>query len=181
MIGSEFTFASLTPADLQEELLDSFIRTQHVHRVWRMKEGQKTLVTASFTDDWDQQTKLDIVASDWRICLAGGGMVHCALHNGRIVAFATLLRELFGSRKQYADLLQLHVSSEVRHKGLGRTLFMKCAEQAGIWGARKLYISSHSAEETYSFYRAMGCVPAEELHLYHVRMEPFDLQLEYDL
>ena len=43
---------------------------------------------------------------------------------------------------------------------------------------RKLYISAHSAVETQSFYRAMGCVEAEAYCAEHVEREPFDCQLE---
>ena len=45
-------------------------------------------------------------------------------------------------------------------------------------GAEKLYISAHSAVETQAFYRAMGCVEAEEYQPAHVEQEPYDCQLE---
>ncbi|SDL84826.1 Acetyltransferase (GNAT) domain-containing protein [Paenibacillus jilunlii] len=172
-------FKSLSLDDLQPGLLDSFNRFQRVTRVWRTVEGERQLVDAPFIDNWDAATKNEIIAEDFHRCLHYGGKVICAVHNGQIAAFAALLRELFGSSRQYADLMQLHVSTDFRHAGLGRSLFMMAAQQAEAWGAQKLYISAHSAEETQAFYRAMGCVDAVEINAHHVALEPFDIQMEY--
>ena len=56
-----------------------------------------------------------------------------------------------------------------------------CPQFALGVGARKLYISSHSAVESVAFYLAMGCREAEELEPMHVAKEPYDRQLEYVL
>ena len=48
-------------------------------------------------------------------------------------------------------------------------------------GAKKLYISAHSAVETQAFYRAMGCVEAQEYNQKHVEAEPYDCQMECSL
>ena len=84
----------------------------------------------------------------------------------------------FGSKGQYRDLTSLHVSRDKRGHGIGRTLFQKAADWARSRGAEKLYISSHSAVETQAFYRAMGCVEAQEYQYAHVEKEPYDCQLE---
>lgn len=51
-----------------------------------------------------------------------------------------------------------------------------------IWaqehGAKKLYISAHSAVESQAFYETVGCVEAEECNQGHVEKEPYDCQLE---
>ena len=47
--------------------------------------------------------------------------------------------------------------------------------------AKKLYISAHSAVESQAFYKAMGCVEAEEYNAEHVEKEPYDCQLECDV
>ncbi len=175
----EIQWKHLTLNDLRSGLLETFNRYQEVKRVWRTVKGQRCLVAEPFIDQWDLETKKEIVSEDLFYCLKDGGIVNCAQYNGEIIAFSSLLRSLFGSEQQYADLMQLHVSYEYRHRGLGRQLFEKCVKQAELWGARKLYISSHSAEETYAFYSSMGCVDAVEINQHHVELEPFDIQLEY--
>ena len=66
----------------------------------------------------------------------------------------------------------------MRGRGIGKALF----HAAGAWakenGARKLYISAHSAVESQAFYKAMGCVEAQVYQKEHVEREPYDCQLE---
>lgn len=177
----DLKFISLSISDLKHGLLDSFNRYQEVSYVWRNIEGERELVWMPFIDNWDQLTKDEIITEDFYFCITNGGSVICAEYNGRVIAFASLLRNLFGSKQQYADLMQLHVSYEYRHLRLGKKLFAMCVEQAEQWGASKLYISAHSAKETQVFYRSMGCVDALEVNEHHVEREPFDCQLEYAL
>ncbi|MHA7966377.1 GNAT family N-acetyltransferase [Paenibacillus sp. CAU 1782] len=181
MLGQEITYRELAIKDLHPEMLLPFRRYQEVNRVWRMVDGRRRLVSEPFIDNWDRETKIEIVEQDFKHCLMGGGSVFCGVHDGKIVGFSSLPRQLFGSANQYADLMQLHVSADYRGKGLGKKLFAMSAEQAKSWGAGKLYISAHSAEETVAFYRAAGCVDALEINAAHVEREPFDCQLEYVL
>lgn len=175
----QIVFKSLTPEDLVPGLLDGFNRFQQVTQVWRMIDGERKLILEPFIDNWDHETKEAVIAEDFASCLSGGGVVICALAEGHMIAFASLLRGLLGSQQQYADLMQLHVSCDYRKHGLGKMLFSRCAEQAKSWGAQKLYISAHSAEETQAFYRAVGCVDAVEVNRHHVQLEPKDCQMEY--
>ena len=69
----------------------------------------------------------------------------------------------------------------MRRNGIGKALFLAASEWAKKQGAKKLYISSHSAIETQRFYRSMGCVDAAEYNQKHVEAEPYDCQLEYVL
>jgi GNAT superfamily N-acetyltransferase len=77
--------------------------------------------------------------------------------------------------------MQLHTSFEYRGKGIGKRLFDLCVLEAKSWGAKKLYISTHSADETQRFYRGIGCVDAVEINQKLADHEPFDCQLEYVL
>ena len=88
---------------------------------------------------------------------------------------------LLDTKKQYADLSCIHVSQDVRRMGIGSRLFENVIIFAKKLGAEKLYISAHSAVETQSFYKAMGCVEAAEYIKEHTQKEPFDCQLEYYL
>lgn len=88
---------------------------------------------------------------------------------------------MFGAKEKYLDLTSLHVSEDMRGKGIGKILFLEAGAWAKEHGAKKLYISAHSAVETQAFYKAMGCVEAQEYHQQHVEAEPFDCQLEFSL
>ena len=92
--------------------------------------------------------------------------------------FVSVEPVLFGGAHRYLDLSSLHVSEEARKMGIGRALFLAAKEWAKEKGAKKLYISAHSAVESQAFYKAMGCVEAELYHKEHVEKEPFDCQLE---
>lgn len=53
--------------------------------------------------------------------------------------------------------------------------------EASLPLVRETFISSHSAKESQAAYKALGCVPARELFREAAEMEPFDIQLEFDL
>ena len=69
----------------------------------------------------------------------------------------------------------------MRGKGIGKELFVRAKAWAKEQGAKKLYISAHSAVESQAFYRAMGCVEAKEYNPEHVAKEPCDCQLECEV
>lgn len=83
-----------------------------------------------------------------------------------------------GIHKQYLWLDMLHVSYEYRKKGIGRKLFDMTANAAKKLGAKKLYISAHSSQESQAFYRAVGCVNAEEIIPELFEAEPYDVHME---
>ena len=92
--------------------------------------------------------------------------------------FASVEPGPLGKDGAYRDLSSLHVSQELRGRGIGRRLFKLAREFAREQGAQKLYISAHSAVETQAFYRAMGCTEAQEYDPAHAQKEPCDCQLE---
>ena len=104
-----------------------------------------------------------------------------AFYQGMLKGFVSVESSLFGGAHRYLDLSSIHVSEDMRGRGIGRKLFDQAAAWAGQKGADKLYISAHSAVETQAFYQTMGCVEAQMYHEAHVEREPFDCQLEYGL
>ena len=66
-------------------------------------------------------------------------------------------------------------------KGNRQNTFFAAKEWAKQKGAKKLYISAHSAVESQAFYKSMGCVEAEVYNKKHVEDEPYDCQLECGL
>ena len=95
--------------------------------------------------------------------------------------FVSVESELFGGRHKYLDLSSIHVSEDMRKRGIGANLFLAAKKWAKENGAEKLYISAHSAVETQAFYKKMGCVDADYVKQEHVEKEPFDCQLEIKL
>lgn len=180
-MDSPVVLRELSLAELRPDLLDGFERRQEVRRVARIVGGQKVLRDNPFVDDWDGEERRLIIQEDFSGCLRGGGSVFGVFQAGGLVAFATLMRPPFGSRKQYVQLMQLHVSTALRRSGLGRRLFLACARRARAWGAERIYLSAHSAEETQAFYTSLGCVDAEEVEERIAACEPCDIQLEYRL
>lgn len=110
-----------------------------------------------------------------------GSTAIAAVLNNAVIGFALLGNFLFGNEKQYIDLSEFYVTETFRRCGIGQMLFEQICFEAKQFGAKKLYISAHSAEESIAAYKKYGGVLAEEPDRAHMQKEPFDLQLEYDL
>lgn len=104
--------------------------------------------------------------------------MYAAFSEGILKGFVSVESELFGGEQKYLDLTSIHVSEDMRGQGIGKCLFTAAKEWARKNGAKKLYISAHSAVESQAFYQAMGCVEAEVYNQKHVEAEPYDCQLE---
>lgn len=167
--------------EIDRALFGAFIRRQVVDECVR-REGDEWVVRSDpFIDDWSEEDYAVLVACLRNTILTGGLVLGAFLPSGELKGFASVEGELFGGQNAYLDLTSLHVSQDMRRSGLGKKLFSLAAQWAREQGARKLYISSHSAIETQRFYQALGCVDAAQVNLAHVEAEPFDRQLEYVL
>jgi N-acetylglutamate synthase-like GNAT family acetyltransferase len=172
----------LTLTDLQSDLLKHFNHYQEVKRCVRKVDGDWVLQDISFLEQWDEQLKQEIVTDDFAPCIQGGGSVYGVFNEeNQLIGFASLLASPMGSQGQYRKLMQMHISYEYRGRGLGKALFLACVQKAKEMGAHKLYMSTHSAEESQAFYNKLGCVDAEELDEWSVTHEPYDRQMEYVL
>ncbi len=159
------------------ELFSHFQRHQAVSKCWRKVDGKWCIKDVVFTDDWNEDEYSELID-----CLINtiikGGVVFGAFINGALKGFSSVEPVLFGKNKEYLDLSSIHVSEDMRGKGIGNKLFRLSKEWAQKYGAKKLYISAHSSVESQLFYRAMGCVEALEYNQSHVEKEPYDCQLE---
>lgn len=174
------TCRPLEAGEITRGLFGRFERRQTVTNCWRKEDGRWVIRNHPFIDQWSETDYAELIVC-LRHTLQTGGAVFGTFLGGVLKGFASVEGEPLGEKQNYLDLSSLHVSEDMRGKGLGRTLFNRAASWAKGRGAEKLYISSHSAVETQAFYKAMGCVEAEEYHPEHVRQEPFDCQLEYVL
>ncbi len=173
-------YAQITEENFDAASLDNFVRRQEVAHCWRKRDGQWELLPIAYVEDWDPEGRRRRAEKLLR-SVQRGDAAYGAWAGETLVGFARLAGPLFGSREQYIDLAQLHVSAPCRGRGIGRELFRLACRGAREAGAEKLYISAHSAQETMAAYRALGCVEAEEIYWPLAKKEPCDVQLEYRL
>lgn len=170
----------LAKEELCANLFHNFCRFQPVEKAWRKSNGQWAVQDVCYTDRWGNE-KPQAVCGFLQGLLDGGGKAWGAFLDGKLKGFCAVKGPLIGSRGQYADLDKIYVSADCQGQGLGRELFQQAARFGRELGAEKLYISAHSAVGPMAFYKAMGCVEAEEYDPWHVEDEPSDVQMEYKL
>lgn len=160
--------------------LDNFQRYQEVFCCWRNIDGEYLLKPVHYIEDWNLAEKRKL-AQKILNGIINGSIAYAAIINDEIVGFAFLERELFGSENQYVDLAEFYVSKPQRRMGIGKKLFDMVCDGAKELGAKKIYISAHSAKESIAAYKSYGCVLAEEINIDLAEREPCDLQMEYCL
>lgn len=174
-------YRTLTQQDISRSLFSHFQRHQTVGKCWRKAEDGSWLIKDDpFIDDWSEEDYQFLVAC-LKHTIATGGIVIGAFEQEQLKGFVSVEAELMGSKKEYLDLTSIHISKDMRKKGIGRELFSRAADWARKHGGKKLYISAHSAVETQAFYRALGCTEAAEYQQSHAAQEPYDVQMEYVL
>lgn len=176
----EVHYKELEQSEINMGLFASFKRHQEVKKCWRKENGNWVLKDIAFTEYWSADEYKDLIKF-LHNTLKTGGKVFGAFHDGMIVGFASVENKFFGYNNEYLQLSSLHTSYGYRGMGIGKKLFNLSCEQGIAKGAKKLYISAHSAEETQAFYKAMGCSEAVEYNERLVAEEPYDCQLEYSL
>lgn len=166
--------------ELKDDFLDHFNRHQEVTKVWRKHNNDYVIEDIYFVEQWNEKDHVEIISILRRV-INNKGYVFAAYDDKKIIGFAGLGGRYLDEANRYIQLVELHVSSEYRRKGIGVSLFNHVVEQAKTFGASKLYISSHSAIETHAFYTRQGCVEAKWIWDEQVNLEPCDCQLEYKL
>lgn len=178
-------YRTLDCGQITRELFCTFERRQSVTKCWRRIDGQWVVrdipFTEWYTERWDDEDFSALVRCLQHTLSAGGTVIGAFDVSGQLKGFAAVESGFFGTVYRYLDLSLLHVSAEMRGNGIGGKLFAMAAEWAKAQGADRLYISSHCALETQAFYKAMGCVEAEEYNMEHVLLAPYDCQLELRL
>lgn len=175
--GSHIWYKGLCENEINRELFRHFIRRQEVTDCWRREDGKWVVKSDPFIDDWSEED-YGVLVDCLRNTVSTGGFVQGAFCGGYLKGFVSVEAELFGGENRYLDLSSIHVSEDMRGRGIGGTLFAMAREWAGKKGAGKLYISAHSAVESQAFYKAMGCVEAKVYNREHTEKEPYDCQLE---
>lgn len=170
-------YRNLQSGELCRDLFKYFIRHQNVTKCWRRENNEWVIRDDPFIDDWSE-TDYQTLISCLKNTLATGGFIYATFDENRLKGFVSVESGLFGGEQKYLDLSSIHVSEDMRNRGVGTALFLAAKEWAKNNGAKKLYISAHSAVESQAFYKKMGCVEAKVYHQKHVEAEPYDCQLE---
>jgi GNAT superfamily N-acetyltransferase len=177
----QITYRRLELSDLLPDMLKSFHRYKEVKKSWRKIEGEWVLIDNPYIEDWNDDFRYELITEDFPQAIKSGGALFGAYDDDNLIGFFALDGNLIGSEKQYAWLVYCHVSADYRHHGIGRELFSLVAEAARELGAKKMYISANSSEESQAFYRAVGCVHAEEINPELFELEPYDVHMEFVL
>lgn len=170
----------LSEKDINLSLFSNFNRYQEVEKCWRKENGKWILKDISFTEQWGPSDYQSLV-KDLKNTIETGGRVFGVFNDKKLIGFASLENNFFGTNKEYLQLSSIHISQESRGKGIGKKLFKIICKNAKEMGAKKLYISAHSSQETQAFYDTLGCVEAKEYNESLVAKEPYDCQLEFIL
>lgn len=160
-----------TKNNFHRDSLREFRRHQEVKNVYRLKDGQLTLVYNPFTEDWDAARRVQKAEE----ILSGQFVTWCAFEGDRVVGEIMLLP---GLNKGRLVIDSFHVSEDRRRRGIGRALFEAAKQEALTRGAHALYASCCSAEETIRFYTAVGFRLSSDPIPSCVEDEPYDLQME---
>lgn len=173
-------YRKLHENEICRDLFNDFIRHQVVTKCLRREKGEWVVKDAPFIDDWTEEDYQTLIAC-LKNTVNSGGFVYAAFSQGKLKGIVSVESGFFGGEQKYLDLSCIHVSEDMRNKGIGTALFAAAEDWAKNRGANKLYISSHSAVESQAFYKHLGCVDAEMYNQKHVNEEPYDRQLEYKL
>ena len=176
-----FELKELEINDIKQNLLENFDRYQEIKQYYRNEDGNWIIKDHEFVGNWDKNRYEEVNNFIVKIINERNGNVFGAYDNEKLIGFAVLLNEKFGSKKQYVELKFIHVSNGYRHKGIGKKLFDFCVKKARDIGINKIYISANTAEESQRFYLGIGCKDAMEINKKLAEDEPYDRQMEYEL
>ncbi len=95
--------------------LKGFQRYQEVKNVYRLQNGNLTLVYNPFTEDWDAARLIEKAEE----ILSGRYVTYCAYEGNRVVGEIMLIPKL---NKGRLIIDSFHVSRDYRRRGIGRAL-----------------------------------------------------------
>jgi len=177
---SEAIISRINQEELSEDSLENFSRYQITEYVRYKNISDFSTKYDKFIENWTREKKREIT-SFLRECIKDNGIVLGVFYQNLLKGFSCLPNRFYGDNNEYIELSYIHVSSEIRNKGIGKKLFLKTIEYAKDMGAKKIYISAHPAVETQAFYDSVGCIPAKKIIDEIYKREPLDIQLEYEI
>ena len=118
----EIIYKNLQENEISRELFRHFVRHQTVVKCRRKENGKWIIKDDPFIDDWSE-ADYKFLVSCLRNTAATGGLVYAAFCEGVLKGFVSVEPKLFGENHRYLDLSSIHVSEDMRGKGVGTALF----------------------------------------------------------
>ena len=165
----------------EAERISEIDAAYYIRNAWRMNRttGEYELAEINWTDE-SLPNGFEWHLDHFTKTIQGGKAFGC-FDDDTLVGYATIDSRVFGQKGRYVLLDQLFVSKHYRNNGIGKTLVALCAEQAGLFGADKIYLCAGSSEDTIAFYKKLGCKAAAEIDKKLFEEDPNDIQLELDI
>ena len=123
----EIIYKNLQENEISRELFRHFVRHQTVVKCRRKENGKWIIKDDPFIDDWSE-ADYKFLVSCLRNTAATGGLVYAAFCEGVLKGFVSVEPKLFGGNHRYLDLSSIHVSEDMRGKGVGTALFRAAKE-----------------------------------------------------
>ena len=117
-------YRMLNAEEVNREIFKDFIRYQNVTKCWRKENGKWIIKDDPFVDDWTENDYEKLIFC-LKNTIASDGFVYAAFSDGKLKGFVSVESEIFGGKQGYCDLSSIHISKDMRRKGIGRTLFLR--------------------------------------------------------
>ena len=163
----------------EAERISDIDAAYYIKNAWRLNRetGEYELTEINWTDE-TLPNGFEWHLDHFKKTIQGGGKAFGCFEDDTLVGYATIDSKVFGQEERYVLLDQLFVSNHYRNNGIGRKMVALCAEQAGLFGADKIYLCAGSSEDTIAFYKKLGCRAAAEIDKTLFEEDPNDIQLE---
>lgn len=116
-------YRALQEGEITSDLFAHFIRHQVVNDCWRKVNEQWVIKADPFVDDWSVEDYQFLVAC-LKNTIRTKGLVYGAFYEGKLKGFVSVEGEIFNDEHRYCDLSSIHVSEDMRNKGIGKQLFL---------------------------------------------------------
>ena len=111
----EINYREIHLNELADNMLEHFNRYQNILKDWCYENGEYVLKSSPHIENWDESAKKRKIKTFYTI-LQHGGKLFGAFDNDELIGFSGIDGILIGSRGQYIELAELHVSYEYRGK-----------------------------------------------------------------
>ena len=156
-------------------------RTETIERIYYMRDGKLVLEPEHWdVSDWSDASKKERIAN-LQAVFDNGATFFGAFDGDKLAGMSVLDHNPIRTGVDRLNLEGLWVSNGYRGKGVGKTLFQMAAQEARSRGAKVIYVSATSSENTVHFYQRLGCQHANPVDPILFKKEPEDIHLEFNL
>ena len=146
--------------ELNLDLFRKFERRQNVARQLQKQGDAWVEKPVSLVEEWSRED-YEFLLTCLQNTIQEGGVVFGAFEGNAVKGFASISGKPFGYAGTYRDLTSLHVSRELRGRGIGTRLFHLAAGWALAMGGQKLLHRRQSG------HRKPALLPGFGLHRRH--------------